>query len=376
MNRKEAITWVLSMTSSLRLSQAKTLAELVVGAVRVGRVSLANIARWMSGSTSVKHRIKRVWRFTSNPRIEPTTAMEGLVSRLVRRPSRRGRTGRRGALVVSLDWTDLREFKVLMASADIRGRSVPLVWATYRKWEFYRSQNNLEEGLLRRLKTLLPAGTRVILLADRGFGRTELARTCQALGFHYLIRINPDVWVDCERYRGNLQDYPVRRGMARVLEGVRYRKHDPVEQNVVIRWKGRLPKHRDECWFLMTDLSGRAEGLSDLYARRMRVEQLFRDDKNRRNGWALRNLQVSRPERVDRLLLVLAFAYVLLCGIGLYAWRRYDPSTWCSNTRAKTCRVFTIGRFLLMRLPELTPSPPTAFREVIQATHAAAPNWG
>jgi hypothetical protein len=30
--------------------------------------------------------------------------------------------------------------------------------------------------------------------ADCSFGRMELARTCQALGFCYLIRVNPDVW--------------------------------------------------------------------------------------------------------------------------------------------------------------------------------------
>jgi hypothetical protein len=32
---------------------------------------------------------------------------------------------------------------------------------------------------------------------------------------------------------------------------------------------GSMPKHRDECWFLMTDLEGEAGWLSELYGRRM-----------------------------------------------------------------------------------------------------------
>jgi hypothetical protein len=46
MHRKDAIAWVVSVCAvSLRLSQAKTLAILVASAMRVERVSLANIGR-------------------------------------------------------------------------------------------------------------------------------------------------------------------------------------------------------------------------------------------------------------------------------------------------------------------------------------------
>ena len=51
----------------------------------------------------------------------------------------------------------------------------------------------------------------------------------------------------------------------------------------------------------------------------MTIEELFRDDKNKRNGWSLRDTKITRPDRLDRLLLILAIAYLLLCGIGLIA---------------------------------------------------------
>lgn len=63
----------------------------------------------------------------------------------------------------------------------------------------------------------------------------------------------------------------------------------------------------------------------------MTVEQLFRDGKSKRNGWGLRGTRVTTPERFDRLLLVLAVAYLLLCGVGLVAKQRFRPSAWCST---------------------------------------------
>lgn len=70
MNRMEAIAWTLSVCAGLRLSQAKTLSELVASTLHVGRVSLAEIGRRLHGDVAAKHRIKRVWRFTANPRVE------------------------------------------------------------------------------------------------------------------------------------------------------------------------------------------------------------------------------------------------------------------------------------------------------------------
>jgi hypothetical protein len=34
----------------------------------------------------------------------------------------------------------------------------------------------------------------------------------------------------------------------------------------------------------------------------MTVEQLFRDDKSKRNGWSLRETKITCPDRLDRPL--------------------------------------------------------------------------
>jgi hypothetical protein len=365
MHRKEAIAWVVSVCAvSLRLSQAKTLGILVASAMRVERISLANIGRAMQGM--VKHQIKRCWRFCANDRIETADAMRGVLRRVLRK--------RKKKLLISFDWTDIKGFQTLVASVVFKGRSIPVCWASCNKhvYDGHRSRNAFEESLLLVLRNMIPAQVKVILLADRGFGRTELARFCQKHGFSYVIRIQPNVHVRCASFTGKLIDYPVHKGVCKRLRSVAYRSHHAVTQNIVIRWKRDLPKKRDQCWFLMTDLPAGAARLSQLYGQRMTIEELFRDEKNKRNGWSLRDTKITRPERLDRLLLILAIAYLLLCGVGLIALQTNRPGDWSSSTK-NDCSVFTIGRIMLQRLRVPLAA---ALKAILAATEEAVPNWG
>jgi hypothetical protein len=366
MRRHEAIAWVVTVCAvSLRRSQAKTLAILAASALNVERISLANIGRRMQGTA--KHQIKRCWRFCRNQRIETADAMRGIVKRLLKK--------RKKKLLIALDWVDIRGYQTLMASAVLKGRSVPLCWASCRRhvYDGHRSRNAFEESLLLVLREMIPQQVRVIILADRGFGRTELGRFCQKYGLHYLIRIQPKVMVRLKGFGGKLLDYPkVKKGVAKVLKDVLYRSDGALAQNIVIRWRNNLPANRDECWFLMTDLSGTAEGLCQLYGRRMTIEQLFRDGKSKRNGWSLRDTQISKPDRLDRLILILAVAYLLLCGIGLIAQSRYKPGAWCSSSKER-CSVFQIG---LIMLTNMSLTPAQAFAAVLKLSEEVVGKWG
>jgi hypothetical protein len=365
MRRSQAIAWVVTVCAGcLRLSQARTLSILVASAMRCQRMSLANLGRAAVGSA--KHQIKRAWRFCANERIEPTDAMRGVVERLVKK--------RKKPLLVALDWVDVRGFQTLVASAVLKGRSVPLCWASAsgHVYDGHRSRNAFEESLLLVLRSMVPRTVKVILLADRGFGRTALAAFCRLQGFSHLIRIGPKVTVRLKGFHGKLLDYPVKKGVAKVLRDAAYRSDEAVVQNVVVRWKPGLPEKRDECWFLMTDLSGTAHQLCALYARRMTIERLFRDQKSKRNGWSLRDTQLTTPERLDRLLLVLAIAYLLLCGIGLLARENHKPSAWCSSSKDR-CSVFQIGLLMLARIAV---SPPQAFAAVLELSETLAEKWG
>jgi len=371
MKAMEAVLWIASICVGPRKSQVKTLGDLVSVTVRVGRVSLSELGRLRAKehNATTKHCIKRVWRFTTNGRVHISDAMQGPLRWLFHSRKR----WKNHPLLVTFDWTEIRSFHTLMAAAVMDGRGVPLPWASYEEWALHKSQNNLEEGLLRLLKSMLPDWMTVIGVADRGFGRTELARTCQQLGFHYVIRIKPDVHVKCSEFQGRLDGLPAKRGTRRLLKDVQFRKQNPVTQHVAVCWERGLPKDRDECWFLMTDLPYSVNQLTSLYGRRMTIEELFRDEKNRRHGWALRNTQITRPDRFDRLLLILALAYWLLVGIGLTARKHDRAGMWCSSNKPNTCGVFFIGRKMVGRL-ELTAAQ--ALAALLEAILTEAEKWG
>lgn len=365
MRRHEATAWVVIVCAAfLRLSQAKTLAALVAAALSVERISLANLGRHMLGS--VKHQIKRCWRFCANDRIETADAMRGIVGRLLKK--------RKKTLLVALDWVAIKDFQTLMASAVLKGRSTPLCWAstTNHVYEGHKSRNAFEESLLLVLRSMIPETITVILLADRGFGRCALAAFCRRQHFSYLIRIQPKVCVKFRGFAGKLLDYPVFKGIAKVLTDVAYRADGAVTQNIVVCWRKHLPPKRDECWFLMTDLNGTAAELCTLYGRRMTIEQLFRDHKSKRNGWSLRDTQITLPERLDRLLLILAIAYLLLCGLGLIARATWSPAAWSSSSQ-DTASLFQIGMLLG---PRLAVHPSRVFDAVFRLSETVAGKWG
>ena len=135
MSPESILTWVLTTTTRLLPSQSKTLAVLVAAAIRCERPNLAQVGRKMAGPITAKSAIKRAWRFTCNPRIEVSDAMAEVIAKLVRKRKKR--------LLVSFDWTEFRDFHTLMAAAGIKGRSVPLLWASYPEWKLLRSQNSL-----------------------------------------------------------------------------------------------------------------------------------------------------------------------------------------------------------------------------------------
>jgi hypothetical protein len=219
---------------------------------------------------------------------------------------------------------------------------------------------------------MIPQSVKIILLADRGFGRCMLAAFCRRHHLSYLIRIAPAVAIKTKGFAGKLLDYPMKKGIARVLKDVAYRADGAVHQNIVVYWKKGLPPKRDECWFLMTDLQGSAAALCRLYGRRMTIEQLFRDCKSKRNGWSLRDTQVTLPERLDRLLLIVAIAYLLLCGAGLIAQQTCTPAAW-GSARKNFASIFQIGQLMIHKLPI---SPQASLQAVLELSLGLEGNWG
>jgi hypothetical protein len=285
-------------------------------------LSLAEIARGFETEVAFTHNLKRVERYVSNPRIsrrpdavdDPLTPSECVARRLVRQLRRRLQLAKNAPLEIILDWTSVNRFQVLSALVGVEGRAVPILQWSLKKWELKDSQNAFEYRLLQSLRRIVGPTSRVLIVADRGFGRTELFRFLDQLGFLYCIRVKGDAWVEFAGYEGKLRDYEVQLGQTFKLSRVRYHKTKRYDLKLALtctRIKGKA-----KSWMLATNLPSSARQIVDVYRRRFWCEENFRDLKQ---AFGLEATRVEKAERLDALLLAASLVFLILALVGVRA---------------------------------------------------------
>ena len=106
--------------------------------------------------------------------------------------------GERRDILVAMDWTDFDhddQATLVLSLVTGHGRAAPLLWISVWKDELTRQRNDFEDACLRRLAALVPAGCRVTILADRGFGDQKLFAFLPKLGFGYVSRFRGNIHV-------------------------------------------------------------------------------------------------------------------------------------------------------------------------------------
>ena len=292
---------------------AKRVASLANGAL--GVMTSASLAVSIIGHSLAqargllgKHAIKQVDRLLSNQGIVVWDMFAAWVTQIV---------GQRKAIVVAMDWTDFDaddQTTLALNLVSNHGRATPLLWLTVLKDELKDSRNDFEDLCLARLAESLPDGVAVTILADRGFGDTKLFGFLETLGFDYVIR-----------FRGNIHvtaaDGETRAAAAWGGKGGRARKLRAAEVTAGRHKVGAVvcvhARDMKAAWCLAaSNAEATAREITNHYARRWTIEPGFRDTKDLRFGMGLGVLRIADPQRRDRLLLLNAFAIVLLTLLG------------------------------------------------------------
>lgn len=333
---EEFIAWF----TQLRKSQRKTLAAAVFGLMNSRRVGIAAIARGIPGPVASKHRIKLVDRFLGNERVVIDKAVIPLINWLA---------ATRKRLFIALDWTDLHDgvHQILFASVVAGPRALPVLWRVVEKQNPQLSQNQEEERLLERLKRLIPLGTEVIILADRGFGRVDLFKRLEELGFGYVIRVSGTVWIESSQFIGVLRSFPIRIGQLLDFGPVLYQK----KERYPVRLIYQFDPGQEEPWFLVTNLEWNPRAVTRAYGRRMDIEEV-KDFKGLRAGFGLRAVRLSRAGRYEKLLLIMVYAYFFLLLAGAYGETRgyHRQLVASSTTKRRVLGLWQVGYHVLNTL--------------------------
>jgi hypothetical protein len=291
----------------------------------------------METATTPKHNIKRVHRFVASETVDAEAGMRVFAEMACMGKER---------VVLAVDWTDLGEHQMLAAGAAGKGRAMPVAWAVGKKGSMSKSMNAWERGFFVMLRGLLPEEVKGIVVADRGFGRADLTRHLETAGLDYVIRVKGKVMVETESYRGLLEKFPLRRGQVKDLGWVTYRGEDGVRTRVVCAWE----RGKKEPWYLMTNVEDAARAVCALYAKRMQIEEWFRDGKGVRRGFQMRGMRLKEAGRYERMMLVLAVAYWWLVLVGWDAERRgkHRCILQCTSKR-RVLSLFQVGYHYLTR---------------------------
>jgi hypothetical protein len=297
-----------------------------VEALLVGRrLTLTELARHFPGAERIHAPLKRFDRLLGNGAVQArrTACYQAALLWLLRMP--------RPVLIV--DWSEVKSdgrWHLLRAAAVARGRTLTVYEEVHPTAKL--ASPKVEAAFLGRLQALLPTGARPVLVTDAGF-RVPWFRTVEALGWHFVGRVRHRAHVrflDSAHENGWIAAkalYPRATARAAALGEVELTETQRLVCRLTLvrrRRRGRRDLTRDgrrarnaysrkiaqrerEPWLLAASASlGPLPGteIVALYARRMQIEQSFRDLKSHRYGAAFEDTLTRDPRRLEMLLLI------------------------------------------------------------------------
>lgn len=305
---------------TLRKTQRVNLSYGVFGQIKAQSGLMSVIVREVPGAVKHKHRLKRFWRFLSNPRVQPDNLrlfwVKWCIKTFCHDP----------VVKVAMDWTTLPgNIQCLMIAIPFHGRAIPLIWHIVLYSQIKDSQNLIEERLLARLFNLVGeiAPTKKILLtADRGFGRATLFQFLLKKQVLFVIRVKSDVTITTKEGKRILLrkcGETLRENTPIWYENISYRGDSKVT-GVNLACVVALPKEKGadpDPWFLVTNLR-KKETTIQRYQERFHIEEWFKDMKHQ---LGIHQLQTRNLMRVRRLIFVAAVSYAITMLVGTVAKR-------------------------------------------------------
>lgn len=314
---------------AMHQARSRVLLHAVEALIAGRRLTLMDIARSWPGAERVRVPLKALDRLLSNPRLH--AEREQVYADMARWLLRSEQP------VIVVDWSDLKPDKswgLLRAAVPVGGRTLPILDMVFPGSQ--AGSPKAEKQFLRRLQAVVPEGVTPILVTDAGY-RAPWFRAVDALGWHWLGRLRNRTLAKPVDADGE-EDWVPSRALYDLLDGHGTRdmglmetvRDHPLTCRVVIhhkRSKGRKHRNLDgtparttssrkvaarhrEPWLLVASpsLQISATRMVKLYARRMQIEQSFRDLKSHHYGSAFEDSLTRSGKRLQILLLVHAMA--------------------------------------------------------------------
>ena len=213
-------------------------------------------------------------------------------------------------LVLAADVTYLKDRHTILTISVLYGQpAIPVAWkvlAGNAQGEWHP----LWLELLAYIALTLPSKTQVLLLFDRGLYSKRLFQAMRSYGWHPFMRIREQGFYKRLKSKNwkNLKHLAYR-GMLPTAFKARCFKGDPLDAYLWVQWD----QEQDEACLLLSDLAPK-QVKGNPYPLRMWIEANFKDWK--RGGLHLEQVKTRDPQRLARLIFVLALALFHLIRLG------------------------------------------------------------
>jgi len=356
---RELIAVCSSVVHAVRLA---TVVKLVQAIILGGKLSPATIGRSLRGSARPKHEIKKVDRLLGNPKmtLDRVPLFLAIAHRLLRGAERP---------VILVDWTQACGTHVaLVAAVPVDGRALPI----YSEVHPLKKLGNvaIERRFLRALKAVVPPECRCIVVSDAGFKGPFFSAILKC-GWDFLGRVRGTTKaitstgekISKEEFYARASTTPVELGAfglfvkqqipCRLVLVRKRRRPGPKRSPPACKEERELRQSALDPWLLATSLSdGDAAGIVRLYAKRMQIEETFRDAKNHRFGWSLGSVRLSTPARAEILIALAALAYLVVTLIGMAVERSGRHRAYQANTEKRRVLSFLVLATAVLRRAE------------------------
>lgn len=307
---------VSTSLSSLSSSQARVLAIYSYGMALTGQCGQTIVAGFLALLLGKKwHSVRqqlREWMYEAEAKRgkkRRSIAVETLFGPLLTWVMRHWQVKTRLTLV--LDVTYLRQrHTILMISVVYGGSAVPVAWRVMRG-ETAGAWHPQWVELLDHLVSAVPAGCQVWVLCDEGLYSKRLFQQICASGWHPVMRVRTQgLYRRIGRLRWHSLLAVAQRGMAPKAFRAQCFKGDPLTCTLWVVWGAA---YETPC-LLVTDLAPK-HLKRHIYGQRHWIESGFQDLK--RGGLHWEHTKTPCPQRMERLLLVMAVALLRLLAEGV-----------------------------------------------------------
>ena len=296
-----------------QMRHLNTLVALICGIIGARHVHLSRVADHAPAYGILQESlIMRLRRWLQNTNVTWETYMMPVARELLQALAHE-------PLVLVIDGTTVgRGCMALMISVVYGHRALPLAWVVQRRAKGHFPQA-MHCALLAQVIPLIPPGATVYILGDGEFDGIEWLAAIEAQGWHYVCRTSPSLLMTAFDHQFPIGEVPLAPGQAWYCPDARFTAREYGPLMIIGCWE----EGEKDPIYLLTNLASPEEAVA-LYEKRALIETLFSDQKER--GFHLQASHLYVPERLERLLIATALAYIWSVYLGVHAltppWRR------------------------------------------------------